>query len=209
MADAPSSDGDLGPLFPPPPDLAKRRLPLRRTTRSWQRIHRCDHGAIFFNRTGETRFRAPNGEYGVMYIGADIYCCFIETFGRLDRGDTDFRIVDRISLELRCVSQISSVRPLRLVDVTGPGLRRIGADGRLCTGDHTQARLWALALWSHPDQPDGILYPARHDLSRKSVALFDRASGSVGVGAPRRLIELPRRQLEAVLNRYDFAFTES
>jgi hypothetical protein len=144
-----------------------------------------------------------------MYIGADIYCCFIETFGRLDRGNVDFRIVDRASLEVRCISQITVTRPLRLVDLTGPGLRRLGADGRLCTGDHAQARLWAVALWGHPDQPDGILYPARHDLSRKSVALFDRASSAVNAGTPQRLIDLPRHRLEAVLNRYDFALAES
>lgn len=143
-----------------------------------------------------------------MYIGADFYCCFIETFGRLDRGTIDFRVVDRSSLETRCISQITVTRPLRLVDLTGPGLRRIGADGRLCTGDHTQARLWALALWGHPEQPDGILYPARHDPSRKSAALFDRAADAVHIGARQRLIDLPRRRLEAVLNRYEFAIVE-
>lgn len=208
VADASSSSSNLGPLSPPPPDLATRRLPLSKTTRSWQRIHRCDRAAIFFNPAGNTRFCAPNGEYGVMYIGADLNCCFIETFGRLDQGATDFRVIDQESLEARCVSHITVIRPLRLVDLTGAGLRRIGADGRLCTGDHLQARLWAHALWDHSERPDGILYPARHDLSRKSVALFDRAGSAINVGTPRRMIDLPRRQLRAVLDRYGFALVE-
>lgn len=199
-----TADGDdVGPLFPPPADFAQQQLPIIELTQSWQRIHACDRDAIYFSRTGSTRFRAPHGEYGVMYSGADAFCAFVETFGRLDAGgDSDFRVVDVGMLSVRCLSEITATRPLRLVDLTGSGLRRIGADARLCSGEHAMARLWALAMWAHPSQPDGILYPTRHDLSRKCAAIFDRAADIVRAGKPRRLIELPWDLLGEILDAY-------
>jgi len=63
------------------------------------------------------------------------------------------------------------------VDLTGPGLNRIGADNRLSTGDYQTSQRWALAFHAHPEQPDGLLYRSRHDPERFCVAIFDRAAG--------------------------------
>ena len=76
----------------------------------------------------------------------------------------------------RCLSRIESDRPLRLVDLTADGLARIGADSRLTTGDYAVAQRWSLAFQNHQDEPDGIVYRARHDPSRLSAALFDRVT---------------------------------
>jgi RES domain len=198
--------GEPGPLFPPPPGFASLRLPLLHTDRSWQRIHACGHGAIYFGRSGETRFRSPNGEYGILYVGSDIHCSFVETFGRLgSTEETDLRVVDMAALMTRCVSEITVARPLQLVDLSGPGLRRIGADARLCASDHAIARVWAHAIWAHPGQPDGLLYPARHDPSRQSAALFDRAADAMQAGTPCRLIDLEPSLLGSILDTYGFS----
>src|SRR2546430_11717780 len=110
--------GEPGPLFPPPSGFASLRLPLLHTDRSWQRIHACGHGAVYFGRSGETRFRAPNGEYGILCVGSDIHCSFVETFGRLgSQVGTDVRGVGLAALMTRCVSEISVTRPLRLGDL--------------------------------------------------------------------------------------------
>jgi len=62
-----------------------------------------------------------------------------------------------------------------LVDLSGKGLARIGADARLTSGDdYALSHRWSKAIHDHPSQPDGILYRARHDPSRLSAALFDR-----------------------------------
>ncbi len=72
-------------------------------------------------------------------------------------------------------------RPLRLVDVSAEGAVAIGASGELCAlADIDRlplVRRWALRLYQHKDEPDGIYYRARHDQSRISIALFDRAHG--------------------------------
>jgi hypothetical protein len=197
---------DLGPLPLPPADLAARSLPLTQLDRAWYRIHACVHGAIFFNRLPTARFNAPGGEYGTMYLGSELACCFVETFGRLDTAaSTTVRSVSQAQLLATCLSEILPSRPLNLVDLTGSGLRRLDADARLFAGDHAVARLWGCALWAHPAQPDGLLFPSRHDPSLTSVALFDRAQTAVRIGAPRSLGTLPLAVLGALLDRYDFS----
>jgi len=141
-----------------------------------------------------------------MYLGSEPACCFVETFGRLDTtAGTTVRMVSQAQLLVTCLSEIVPSRPLTLVDLTGPGLRRLDADARLFAGNHAEARLWGRALWSHPEQPDGLLFPARHDPSLLSVALFDRAQAAGRAGIPRSLGTLPFSVLGALLDRYDFS----
>jgi hypothetical protein len=99
---------------------------------------------------------------------------------------------------------------LRFVDLIGAGLRRLGADGRLTAGDdRSLSQRWSLALYHHPERPDGLLYRSRHDQSRVSVAIYDRALdalGSVALGslaAPN-----PRLRLAKVLDTYAFALLD-
>jgi RES domain len=197
---------DLGPLPPPPADLASRALPIAQLDRAWYRIHACIHGALFFSTQPIARFNAPNGEYGTTYLGDDLACCFVETFGRLDTAAaTTVRTVSQAQLLAACVSEMVSTRPLALVDLTGSGLRRLDADARLFASEHAVARLWGRTLWAHPSQPDGLLFPSRHDPSLPSVALFDRARDAVRAGAPQSLGTLPLAVLDALLDRYDFS----
>ncbi len=197
---------DLGPLPPPPADLATRPLPIVYLDRSWYRIHACAHGALFFNRRPVARFNAPFAEYATLYLGSDLPCCFVETFGRLTTaaGPT-VRSVSQAQLVAACLTEVTALRPLALVDLTGPGLRRLDADARLFAGNHAQAQLWGRALWAHPTQPDGLLFPARHDPSLLSVALFERAEAALRVGAPHPLSALPVAVLGTLLDRYDFS----
>jgi hypothetical protein len=197
---------DLGPLPPPPADLAARALPIVHLDRRWYRIHACAHGALFYSTQPVARFNAPAAEYGTTHLGDDLACCFVETFGRLDTAAaTTVRTVGQAQLLAACVSEIVSTRPLTLVDLTGSGPRRLDADARLFASEHAVARLWGRALWAHPSQPDGLLFPSRHDPSLPSLALFDRARDAVQAGAPQSLATLPLTVLGALLDRYDFS----
>ena len=141
-----------------------------------------------------------------MYVGDSLACCFVETFGRLDTpAATTVRSVSEARLRDVCIAVIAPVRPLALVDLTGPGLRRIGADARLIAGDYSASQRWGLAIWAHPTQPDGMLYPARHDPSLQSVALFDRAWDAVAAGATHPLSALDDAELAVLLDRYTFS----
>lgn len=191
------------PLPDPPADFASRRLPMRRVRGPWVRLHACRQAARFFGRTGENRFDASSGESGVLYAAADEFCAFAEVFG----DPLDRRVVSLADLVRLCWSRIASGRPLRLVDLTGPGLRQISADVRLVVGEHAHAQRWAHAVWQHPNQPDGIIYRPRHDPSRVAVVIFNRAEDAVGatrIGRVTNNLAL----LGRVLDHYGFALVD-
>jgi hypothetical protein len=155
----------------PPPDFSTRPLPIKTIKGPWQRFYWVDKEALYFNKTNVFRFNAPQGEFGILYLGEDAYSAFIETYGWL----TGERYITRKQLEQRHLALVSASRLLKVVDLSGKGLAKIGADGRLCMGDEYKiSQSWSLALWKHPERPAGILYRTRHDPNKKAVALFDR-----------------------------------
>src|SRR3990172_6976395 len=153
---------EIGPLGPPPDDLAGRDLVVVEWSSPLYRDHRTDRNAIFFGRTRENRFDDPLEEFGVLYAVDDVHGAFAETFG-------DVPAVSVNSLTVSGYSTLRLERPVRLADLRGNGLFRLGADMRLCAGEHTDAQQWSRAIWSHPAHVDGLCYPARHDASKTAL----------------------------------------
>jgi hypothetical protein len=144
-----------GPHPEPPTDLPARSLPwfdLATKLLPWYRPHSATRAPLFFGRAPDNRFNAPGGEFGVLCLAADPFGAFIETYGQT----TGHNQITTTELTGRSLCRVSTSRPLALVDLTGAGLARIGADARLCTGDHALARRWSLAIWRHPASPDGL-----------------------------------------------------
>lgn len=136
----------------------------------------------------------------MLYAGQDEAGAFVEVFG----DPLDVRLLALRPLKQFCLSAVRAKRPLRLVDLTGPGLRRLGVDARLTGGDDYQcSQPWARALWGHPDAPDGLLYRARHDPSRQAVAIFDRAAAAIRTKKLCRLTDNPHT-LARLLDLYGF-----
>lgn len=160
-----------GPHPDPPQGIRGRELPLFASRGPWFRIHRRGRDPVFFGRTGLGRFDAPDESYGVLYTAQDFLGAFIETFGWI----TGTNVVARSELEGRELAAFRTSEALDLVDLSGKGLARIGADGRLATGDHAVSQRWSLALFDHPQAPDGLLYRARHDPDTLAFALHERA----------------------------------
>jgi len=159
------------------------------------------HDPGFWGRTGHSRFDAPKGEYGVLYAAATFEGAFIETF-----GDLSPRTVSAHSLTVRGIATLTPRRELHLVDFAGAGLSHVGLDARICTDDHTLPQEWSHALWSHPSEPDGIWYAARHDADERAVALFDRAASAVAVTASSGLMDDPQyRSTARALEKYGFS----
>lgn len=191
-----------GPHPLPPPDLPSRELPIVTATGPWFRLHRAGRDPLHFGRSAVFRFDDPEGQYGVLYVGEDPHCAFIETFGR---GPNAAGVVTLAALAERELARVDASQPLRLVDLTGPGLARLGADGRLCSGDYVIAQVWARAFWAHPSQPDGILYRSRHDPSRACAAIFDRAAPFLQATRLPGLADPANRSLlAAILDAYGF-----
>ena len=132
---------------------------------------RYAHDTLYFGRTSAGRFNAPGGEYGTLYAALDAHAAFVETFGR----DPGIRLVSRSALAESLHVRLRVNRMLSVVDLTGPSLRRLDGDTRVTTGDYRIAGQWGLALWQHPQRPDGLYWRSRFDDNRYCVALFDRA----------------------------------
>ncbi len=137
------------------------------------RIHPGAYGAVFFGRTGNYRYDAPdcpNGSFGVMYAGEDLDCCFIESFGQT----AGVPAVSSAYLEERHFAELQLQSALRFVDLVEPGsLSRIGADGRLLTRSYKISQQWSAAFRNHPAKPDGIRYRSRRDPAKIAYAIYD------------------------------------
>lgn len=190
-----------GPHPSPLRDIAERRLTILTTSQPWYRLHKRARAPLFYGRSRQNRFDAPGGEYGVLYAGADAHCAFIETFGHTTGG----RLISVHQLDLRLLTELQVTAPLRLADLTGTGLARLGADERLCAGDYSDSQEWSGALYDHPERPDGLVYRSRHDPSRICVAIYERAAPSLQVAGSTSLTA-PGGQIlfNSFLSAYDF-----
>jgi hypothetical protein len=190
---------DLPPFGGPPSDLLERELLLAEWGAPVYRVHHRERDPIFFGKTGRHRFDDPQNQYGVLYASADLDGAFSETFAGVSSLSVS-------SLTVNGWSVIESRRALRLCDLREHGLARIGADGRLCTGSRRDAQAWSRQLWRHPATIDGICYPARTDLSKTSVAIFDRAKDDITASSRGTFLDPQNRQAAAqLLDRYGIA----
>src|SRR5262245_39180085 len=165
-----------GPHPEPATDLTGRDPLIYETSQRWFRIYRIDREPLYFGRTKRNRFDAPNHEYGVLYVAENEECAFIETFGQ----STGNNLVTASSLSTAGLAIVQPNRNLRLIDLANTGgLSRIGAEGRLCTGEHSVAQRWSKALKEHPSHPDGLYYRARHDPALMACALYDTAADAL------------------------------
>ncbi|HLJ63216.1 MAG TPA: RES family NAD+ phosphorylase, partial [Stellaceae bacterium] len=117
------------------------------------------------------RFDAPAGEYQVMYAGLSYEAALVETLFRNPRR----RIVDLVELQIRSMATLTNKTKLRLVKAHGEGLAMLGTDAALATSRYLSSRRWALALWQHRDEPDGLVYLSRHNPGLLCAAFFDRS----------------------------------
>jgi hypothetical protein len=158
----------------PPADIAKRK-PRVLTLPANTVIHRfysAGFDPIYFDRTQDGRFNAPNAEYGVCYTSRDVRGAFAEAFLRrpgLVALGADF-------LASKAYVRLKTNQPLVLVELTGPGLAVPGATAEVSHAGppYHESLRWSKALYDHPSAPDGIAYMARHDDQELSYAIFDR-----------------------------------
>ncbi|RWI22073.1 RES family NAD+ phosphorylase [Mesorhizobium sp.] len=187
-----------GPL--PPADL-DRRLPELVKLPAGQEVHRfftAKWEPIFFDRSTEGRFNAPNASYGVLYAAKEINGAFAETFLRTP-GRT---LIDTDLLQRKAYVRIIVQRDLKLIRLAGPGLARLGATAEVAHGGlpYDVPQAWSTALAGHPIGADGIAYHARHDDVEVCYALFERSADAIAKAA--REIDLDQDWFWRVAERY-------
>lgn len=175
------------PYLPTQESLHSRALPIIELPSAsiFYRIHPAKFSPFHFpNRHNmpdhrpRYRFDDPRADFGVMYMSRQKVGAFAETISRQFFGvDPEYRILFWSDYKDRKLSKIRCAQPLSLVSLTGDiDLARLGVDSQLTsTDDYSWGQSWSRLFYDHPDQVDGICYPARHAPETQSVALFDRA----------------------------------
>ncbi|TFF21868.1 RES domain-containing protein [Jiella endophytica] len=141
------------------------------------RFHTADRGPIFFDPSRLGRLNAPDGSYGVLYAAATRAGAFAETFLR-NPGHT---LLSSDFISRKALVEIRLTRDLRLFQLHGPGLARVGATAEITHGGlpYDAPQAWSAAIRSHPARFDGIAYTARHDDAEICYGLFDRAGNAI------------------------------
>jgi len=176
------------------------------------RIHRLDHGAVFFSppvdpATGERqpptyRFDSASGAFGVLYAAEQFEGAFVETILR----NPQLTFVSQNYVTLRSVTEVACSRDLRLVDMHGRGLSRIGTTNAVSTGPYAPCRAWSDYLYFHRARPDGIAYASRHNPLQICYAIFERSGHSFTPGRPVPFADmLP--EIRMILRRYSKIMT--
>lgn len=155
----------------PPVDFQARKLALRRLPAStlWYRFHDKSFNALYFGKQRAQRFDDPEQDFGVLYVARQMEGAFAEVFLR---NVEPYRFLTTTILERKVLSTVSTNRSLKLVDLAGIGLARMGIDNRLATGSYTISQAWSRAFQTHPQMPDGLLYRSRHYPKHLCAAIF-------------------------------------
>ncbi|MEN3281418.1 MAG: hypothetical protein V7607_2558 [Solirubrobacteraceae bacterium] len=175
----------------PEPPTPGSLNPLLVTWRKGEPILRC-HDSRFggneYNPSehGSGRFRPlrTDDEFVPVLYGADVFegALAESVFHDVLAGTPEQRVfVSRFRTWVR--STIAPNRDLRLVQLFGFGLRRLGLERRhlIETGHeaYPYTARWALALYGHPEQPDGIVWMSRLYDEAHSLMLFGTRVGRV------------------------------
>ncbi len=159
----------------PPADIASREPQLIHLKQGSliERIFAAAHNPVHFDRSRNGRLNAPDASYGVLYAAQEIRGAFAETFLRVPGR----RLIPLDLVAAKARAQLKLTRDLRLVQLAGFGLARMGATAEVTHGGlpYDAPQAWSKALRDHPDRPDGVAYMARHDDEAICYALFDHA----------------------------------
>jgi RES domain-containing protein len=154
----------------PPADLASRKLPLTRVQGTFYRIHRTKYPAVFFAKSGRSRFDDPRQQYGVLYAALKRDAAFAEALLR----QISLMVLRERDLAERSLAEIT-IGSVLCVNLTAHGLRRLSCDNRIADElPYRTPQLWSRAFFEHPCQPAGILYRSRHNPQLACLALFSR-----------------------------------
>ena len=177
------------PAVPPPP------APFDPLTEEWPagrplvRVDRLDRLSVSFNSTSSSgRFRpirdASDAVVSTMYAADGFDGALSETVFHDLPVTAEPKHLARSLLVSRGFARLRCTRPLRLVQLRGHGLRRLGAThGQLIeTGAQSYAATaaWGQAAYDHPDGFDGLMWISRQFPGGLAVMLFgDRCADAL------------------------------
>ncbi len=207
------SIGGPEPLGDPPSDLSARPLPLVTYSGTAYRIYWLARDPIHFGKDRKWRFDDPLGEYGMLYASQTWEGAFAEALlpppGVLTATTTLIGAsvpISATTIEAHGLAEVTWNTLLRCVDLTGERLASIGADASIATGPWRTSQRWSRAFFTHPLEPDALLYRCRRDPSSVALAIHERAGPKTIVTPLGGLLEPQHTRLLAqIVQRYHVA----
>ena len=169
--------------------LAIRRLAARELLQHVSRVaYRGQR--LYFGRDGTNRYDAPDGRYGVLYLGLTLPTALMESVFHKHHWDRDpRRSIALAEVHSRLVRAVGVLDDLVLADLTAPGVMAahfgLNLEQLAIRGyeDTQRVSVEVHAMRDADDKPifDGLLAPSRNNYPEPCVALFDRARHKVKV----------------------------
>lgn len=195
-------------LLPPPPsDLHRQQLDIV-TVRPSElvRVSRHDTGEPYFGRSGGNRFddagADPVQRFGTCYLGLGLTVAFAESVLHDLEPEGGRFVLPASEIDSRYALSFKG-KPLRLANLTGTSLLRLGGHGEMSgTPNYHLPQAWAAALVAHPDCIDGLLYMSRRINNDVAVVLFHRSGARLPGLQLKRAVPLAHHRdfLAAVAN---------
>lgn len=173
------------PLQPPSPDFSELPLKVRELSVSkLKRVGRHPTGEPYFGKHAANRFDDPDKRFGTCYCGQQLDTAIAETVLHdevPEKGRFRIRQEDIDARYLVTFAAGEDNGMLRLADLTGPHLKRLGGDNSL-SAEHPYevSQQWGAAVHAHPENVDGFLYVSKQLNDKKAVVVFDRAQKKFG-----------------------------
>lgn len=173
------------PLKPPPADFSQLPLKVREVSvTSLKRIGRHKNGEPYFGKHAANRFDDPNKGFGTCYCGQQLDTAIAETVLHdelPEKGQFKIRQEDIEARNLVTFAAGEDNGVLRLADLTGSHLKRLGGDNAL-SADHPYdvSQQWGAAVHAHPENVDGFLFVSKQLNNKQAAVVFDRAQKKFG-----------------------------
>lgn len=145
---------------------------------SLQRLTRFPATEPWWGATMRYRFDDPLGSFGVSYAAESLDVAFAETVIHETASFEDGGwLVPHEEVAGRTVVRYRRADPmLRLLDLTGAALKRLGLNNDVCAAsDYSFTQRLSRAVHEQVAQADGICYISRQLNTRRAVALFERS----------------------------------
>lgn len=140
-----------------------------------------------WGRARRYRFDDPAGAFGVTYAAERLDVAFAETVLHEQGAFIAGRwVIDQARLDERFIVQFvrAGSAPLRLADLTGAALKRLGLNNDLCASDDYSASMQvSAAVHTQLPEADGIVYVSRQFNTHRAVALFERSGVTCAASA--------------------------
>jgi hypothetical protein len=174
--------GDAEAAFPVPGPHMVAEFLAWPAGRPIHRVHKSIYGSTQFNGSGfgNARFSPIASAQGktvpTLYGGATFECALMETVFHDVPHIPGFKAYDKKNLESMRASIIGPNRELRLVNLSGKALRKLGIARTVLlespASDYPRTRPWAEALHRQFHEADGLCWVSRQDDEAHALVLF-------------------------------------